>query len=56
MPFYTFKCDKCKLIEDRQLKIEDRNNPQKCDTCKEKMQRVVSAVNLSGFDSLGRSK
>lgn len=42
MPTYTYKCDKCEVYTDRVKLVRNRDNTEKCETCKTKMKRVLT--------------
>ena len=59
MPIYSFRCKRCAAIVDISLPITERESQRlhsnKMDGCHGRLERVVSKVNLVGFDKYGRS-
>ena len=55
MPEYTYKCSKCELAIDKTFTIREMETTVVFCRCGSKMNKVIHAPQLMGFDRLGRS-
>ena len=52
MPIFEYECEKCKLIEDKIISYDNRNNPSKCRHCGAAT-RFVDKVHKGNFKLKG---